>query len=149
MLALRSAWIVAVATACSGSHKPAPASGDTAPTGASTATGDAAETGTACEPGRCLADISATVKQQRPAARACFDAAAAQNPALEGGRLIINFRIDAEGKVSEVSQGMQDNQISDEGVVACVGDVIEKLQFAKSPAGKATRAYHQFEFARR
>jgi hypothetical protein len=140
VLALRSAWIAAVAIACSGSHKPA----TTAP-----ATGDGAETGTACEPGRCLEDISATVKQHRPAARACFDAAAAKNPALQGGRLIINFRIDAEGKVSEVSQGMQDDQISDEGVIACVGGVIEKLEFARSPAGKATRAYHQFEFARR
>jgi hypothetical protein len=140
MLALRFAWIAAVATACSGSHKPATTA---------TATGDDAGDATACEPGRCLEDISAAVKRHRPAARACFDAAAAQNPALQGGRLIINFRIDAEGKVSEVSQGMQDDQITDESVIACVGDVIEKLEFARSPAGKATRAYHQFEFARR
>jgi hypothetical protein len=139
MPALRFA-LLAVAIGCSTRHKPAtPATAEPAST----------EAGTACEPGRCLDDISNAVKEHRPESRACYDAAAKQNPALQGGRLIINFRIDASGAVTETSQGMQDNQINDEAVIACVSDVIKRIKFATSPAGKATRAYHQFEFADR
>jgi hypothetical protein len=136
---IRALLIVAV-VACGGS-KPTP----TAPGG-----GDAeGSEGGACEPGRCLADISSLVKERRPAARACYDTAAKANPALPAGRIIINFRIDENGAVTETSQGMQDNQVEDEGVVTCIGDVIKEIKFAKSPSGKTTRAYHEFEFSRR
>ncbi len=63
-----------------------------------------------------------------------------------GGKLFINFTIDAAGHVTEASQGMQQDQITQQEIVDCVSDVIKKITFAKSPAGKTTRAYHRFEF---
>jgi hypothetical protein len=99
-----------------------------------------------CEPGRCLDDIAKKIQERKPEARACYDAL---NTSKQKGRLVINFRIDAEGNVTETSQGMQEDQIQDETLVTCVSDVIKSVKFEKSAAGKATRAYHQFEFAPR
>jgi hypothetical protein len=98
-----------------------------------------------CEPGRCLEDISKALAEHRTESRACYDAAAKSKPGL-GGRIIINFRIDDQGNVTETSQGMQDGQIEDETLVTCVSEVIKKTSFAPSKKGKSTRAYHQFEF---
>ena len=98
-----------------------------------------------CEPGRCLEDISKAIADRRSESRACYDAAAKQTKGLTG-RIIINFRIDEQGNVTETSQGMQDDQIQDETLVTCVSDVIKKVSFAPSKKGKTTRAYHQFEF---
>lgn len=100
-----------------------------------------------CEQGRCLADISGAILQQRAKTRACYDAGRKRQPTIEG-RLIINFKIGPDGEVSETSQGMQDDQITEPGVVECVSEVIKNIKFAKSPAGKSTRAYHLFEFTR-
>jgi hypothetical protein len=111
----------------------------------------AAEAGTTtaaagCEPGRCLEDISHVIEGHRAAARACYDAGLVRQPGLKG-RIIINFEIDAAGVVAEASQGVQDNQITESGVVACVTDVIKHVEFAKSARGKTTRGYHHFDFS--
>jgi hypothetical protein len=107
--------------------------------------GEGGEGAASCEPGRCLADISTAIAEKRPQSRACYDAAVKKAPGL-AGRIIINFRIDESGNVSETSQGMQDDQITDETLVTCVSDVIKTVSFAASKKGKTTRAYHQFEF---
>lgn len=127
---MKHLWL-ALAIACGGG-KPAPTAGGT----------DAAS----CEPGRCLEDIAKAVSARKPEARACYDAL---NTSKVKGRLVINFRIDADGNVTETSQGMQEDQIQDEMLVSCVSDVIKSVKFAKSSAGKSTRAYHQFEFSPR
>ena len=57
--------------------------------------------------------------------------------------------LDAGGNVTETSQGMQDEQLTDETLVTCVSEVVKTVKFATSPAGKNTRAYHQFEFSPR
>jgi hypothetical protein len=125
--------VLLLAIACSGKSKPPVTSGD----------GD----GPACEPGRCLDDISRAVSEKKPAARTCYEQGKARTPTIEG-LLVINFTIDPEGAVTETSQGMQDNQISDQGVIDCVSELIKTVRFGKSAAGKTTRAYHRFEFAR-
>lgn len=127
------------AAACSSGHAT-----KTTPSGG----GNDDTTGGNCEPGRCLSDISKLISEHRDETRGCFDIAKAQNDKLKG-RLIINFRIDKDGNVTETSQGMQEDQIQDEALVACVSEAIKKLKFAASPAGKSTRAYHQFEFGSR
>ena len=99
-----------------------------------------------CEPGRCLEDISKNIGERRADARACYDTARKRDPKLQG-KIIINFAIDSEGVVGETSQGMQDGQIEDQEVVACVSEVIKTVRFAASPKGKTTRAYHRFEFS--
>lgn len=111
--------------ACGGSSKPATTGGEPA---------------SDCDPGRCLDDISKVVAEHKPAARECAKTAK--------GRVIINFKIDKDGNVEEAGQGMQEEQISDPAVVSCLEDVIKQIKFAPSPKGKATRAYHQFEFGK-
>ena len=59
---------------------------------------------------------------------------------------MINFEIDASGRVAAASQGLQDDQINEPSVVDCVVGVIEKLEFSASARGKETRALHRFEF---
>jgi hypothetical protein len=116
--------------ACPGKKSTTPAGGDD---------------GTQCEPGRCLDDISQALAGHRAESRACYDTAAKKTPNL-AGRIIINFRIDEQGHVTETSQGMQDDQIQDQDLVNCVSEVIKKVTFNPSSKGKTTRAYHQFEF---
>jgi hypothetical protein len=99
-----------------------------------------------CEPGRCLPDISKAIGERRDDARKCYEDGRKRDPKL-AGKIIINFAIDAEGVVGETSQGMQDGQIEEPGVVECLSQVIKTVRFAASPKGKTTRAYHRFEFA--
>lgn len=97
-----------------------------------------------CEPGRCLEDISKLIGERKADTRACYDAARTRAPTL-AGKIVINFAIDSEGVVGEASQGMQDDQIQDAELVACVSEVIKTVRFPASPSGKTTRAYHRFE----
>ena len=83
--------------------------------------------------------------QHRPAKR---ERVRRREPKL-AGQLVINFEIDAEGNVVDTRQGMQDGQLEDEGVVTCVSDVVKKIKFAKSAAGKSTRGYPRFEWTAR
>jgi hypothetical protein len=112
----------------------------TPPSGGTDGSGEAST----CEPGRCLEDISALIAERRADTRACYDAARKRTPTL-AGKIVINFAIDSEGVVGEAEQGMQDDQIQDAELVTCVTEVIKTVRFAKSPAGKTTRAYHRFE----
>lgn len=116
--------------------------GGATPAATSPSSGD----GTDCEPGRCLEDISNAIKPHRPKARACYDAALAKQPELPGNRILVNFRIGADGVIVDASQSVKDDQIEDAEVVACVIDVIKGVTFAPSAKGKTTRAYHVFEF---
>lgn len=128
--------VVVAAAGCGGSK---PAAGAAEPEESSIG-------GEECEPGRCMEDISALVKERRPEARLCYEAGHLRDPSLEG-RLIINFEIDESGTVVDASQSAQDDQIADEEVVACVADVIKGITFAPSKRGKSTRAFHRYEFA--
>ena len=120
--------LLCLIVACSGS-KPAPT-----------------QPGSDCEPGRCLADISKVVSVQRPAAKACYEAGLKRDPAIKGGRIIVNFDIDPEGATSSVAQSTKSDQIEEADTVACVVDIVKQLKFAKSAKGKTTHAYHAFEF---
>jgi hypothetical protein len=129
------------------------ACGSSKPATTTTATGD--DSGepegepARCEPGRCLDDIRAAIGERRPQARACYDEGRKRQPALAGGKIIINFAIDAAGTVVDADQGMQDDQITEQGIVDCVTEVIKQVQFSPSAKGKTTRAYHRFEFSAR
>jgi len=130
----RLAWVAIAVIGCSGKPKqPATVTG---------------ADGKTCEPGRCLEDFSKQISERKPQTRACYDAFLVSKPGVKG-RVVINFRVDPNGDVTETSQGMQDAQIDDETLVACISDVLKTVKFAKSATGKATRAYHQFEFSPR
>ena len=123
--------VVVALVACSGGKKPATVVG---------------ADGNACEPGRCLEDFARQIGERKSETRACYEAMLTQKPKLEG-RLIINFRVGPDGSVLDTSQGMQEDQISDESLVECVSDVLKSVKFSKSASGKTTRAYHEFEFS--
>lgn len=118
--------------------------GNPAASATTTTAGDQGSTDD-CEPGRCLEDVSARVNERRAEARACYDEGVKRIPELQG-RLIINYEIDPDGTVVDASQSAQDEQITDEEVVACVEDVIRQIKFPASRRGKRTRAFHRYEF---
>jgi hypothetical protein len=97
------------------------------------------------EPGRGPADIRAIIVAHRDEARACYDKALNTHPGIEGD-LVIQWTIDPKGKVTQVSADAARSQISEAGVIACVGDVIRKVQFAASPGGYETKAFYPFNF---
>jgi hypothetical protein len=97
------------------------------------------------EPGRGPADIRAIIVAHRDEARACYDKAVDAHPGMEGD-LVIQWTIDPKGKVTQVSIDAARSQISEAGVVACVGDVIRRIQFAASPGGFETKAFYPFNF---
>ena len=137
--------LVVLLAACGGGKK-----ADTTPTGGDGGSGggggDTGDGASACEPGRCLDDIKRLIAERKSDSRACYDAARKRNAGL-AGKVIINFAIDSEGVVGETSQGMQDGQLEDQELVACLSAVINTVRFAASPKGKTTRAYHRFEFS--
>lgn len=104
-----------------------------------------AEKASCDEPGRCLEDISNTLSAYHADARACFDKEHTKNPKLKGGAMKVQFTIDADGKVKDLSESSSD-EITDPDVVQCVEGVVQKVQFPASAHKKTTRAYHKFEF---
>ena len=128
-----------VAAACSSKPK------QTTPVEPTGGGGDETTDETPCEPGRCLPAIPKAIGERRNDARKCYDEGRKRDPKLPG-LLVINFAIDSEGVVGETSQGMQEDQLTDQQVIDCVSEVIKTVRFAKSAAGKTTRAYHRFEF---
>jgi hypothetical protein len=97
------------------------------------------------EPGRGPADIRAVIVAHRDEARACYDKALDAHPGIEGD-LVVQWTIDPKGNVTQVSLDATRSQITEAGVVACVGNVIRKVQFAASPGGFETKAFYPFNF---
>jgi hypothetical protein len=97
------------------------------------------------DPGRGPADIRAIVIAHRDEARACYDKSLAAHPGIEGD-LVIQWTIDPKGVVTQISEDTARSQITEASVVACVGDVIKKIQFAPSPGGFETKAFYPFNF---
>ena len=97
------------------------------------------------EPGRGPADLRAIVIAHRDEARACYDAALNTHPGIKGD-LLIQWTIDPKGNVTQFSQDTERSQITEPSVVACVGNVIKKIQFAPSPGGYETKAFYPFNF---
>jgi hypothetical protein len=97
------------------------------------------------EIGRGPEDIRAIIMARRDDARACYDAALKDHPGIEGD-LVIAWTIDPKGNVTQTSLDTSRSQITEPGVVACVSDLIKKVQFAPSPGGYETRAFYPFNF---
>jgi hypothetical protein len=97
------------------------------------------------EPGRGPEDIRAIVMAHRDEARACYDSALKDHPGIEGD-LVVAWTIDPKGNVTQVSLDTSRSQIVEPTVLACVSDIIKKVQFASSPGGYETRAFYPFNF---
>ena len=97
------------------------------------------------EAGRGPEDIRAIVIAHRDEARACYDAGLKDHPGIEGD-LVIAWTIDPKGNVTQAASDSSRSQIMEPTVVACVTDIIKKIQFAASPGGFETRAFYPFNF---
>lgn len=114
----------------------------TAPPGSSSA---APKGPHAHEVGRQPEDIRAIIMARRDEARACYDAGLKDHPGIEGD-LVIAWTIDPKGNVTQAALDSSRSQIVEPSVVACVTDIIKKVQFAPSPGGYETRAFYPFNF---
>jgi hypothetical protein len=97
------------------------------------------------EAGRGPEDIRAIIMARRDEARACYDAGIKDHPGIEGD-LVIAWTIDPKGNVTQAAIDSSRSQIVEPSVVACVTDIIKKVQFASSPGGFETRAFYPFNF---
>ena len=59
---------------------------------------------------------------------------------------MIQWTIDPKGNVTQASADSTRSQITEPTVVACVTDIIKKIQFAASEGGYETRAFYPFNF---
>lgn len=97
------------------------------------------------EVGRGPEDIRAIIMARRDDARACYDAGLKDHPGIEGD-LVIAWTIDPKGNVTQAALDSSRSQIVEPTVVACITDIIKKVQFAASPGGYETRAFYPFNF---
>ena len=97
------------------------------------------------DPGRGVDDIRAIIVAHRAEAQSCYDRALADHPSI-GGDLFLSWTIDPKGTVTQVASDVSRSQITEPQVIACVSDVIRKIQFAASPGGFETRASYPFKF---
>jgi hypothetical protein len=97
------------------------------------------------EPGRGPEDIRAIIMAHRDEARACYDAAVKDHPGIEGD-LVIAWTIDPKGNVTQVGADSSRSQIAEPGAIACISDIIKRIQFASSPGGYETKAFYPFNF---
>jgi hypothetical protein len=94
--------------------------------------------------GRNLDALSALVRAHRPDVRACYDAGRKQHPELSG-KLNITVVIDPKGTATDV-QYINDSDIQDPGVLACVSDIVKKIAFGPNPVGRNTIFNYRFKF---
>jgi hypothetical protein len=109
------------------------------------ASADAAKPAHGHDVGRSPQDIRAIIQAHRDEARACYDAGVKDHPGIEGD-LVIEWTIDPKGNVTQTSLNSAKSQIVEPTVVACVSDVIKKIQFNASAGGYETRAFYPFNF---
>lgn len=113
--------------------EPAPGSGPTAP-----ADTKGAET-------RTMEVIAATVKENRKAARKCYDDARKDLKDLKGD-VVIHFVLDPEGKVKKAELNQERSTLKSPAVVDCVIGVIKGISFPKSSRAMETTANYPFNF---
>jgi hypothetical protein len=97
------------------------------------------------EAGRGPSDIRAIVVAHRDEARACYDQALSEHPGIEGD-LVVGWTIDPKGNVGQTALDASRSQITEPTLVACISDIIKRMQFAVSPGGFETKAFYPFNF---
>jgi hypothetical protein len=97
------------------------------------------------DPGRAAEDIRAIVIAHRDEARACYEKSLIAHPGIEGD-LVMRWTVDPKGAVTQVSNDVARSQIVEPSVVACIADILMKIQFAPSQRGFETKAFYPFNF---
>ncbi len=97
------------------------------------------------DPGRGPDDIRAIILAHRDEARACYDNALTDHPGMEGD-FVMSWTVDPKGNVSQIGLDVSRSQITEPTVVACVSEIVRKIQFPASPGGFETKASYPFNF---
>jgi hypothetical protein len=97
------------------------------------------------EPGRAVKDIQVIVQSRRDEARACYDAALANHPGIEGD-IDIAWTIDPKGNVTDAHVDSSRTQILEPSVGTCISSIISRIRFAESAKGFETHAHYPFNF---
>ena len=127
-------------TAKSGDSAPSAAAAEPAP-----GSGPAAPADTKGVETRTMEVIAATVKENRKAARKCYDDARKDLKDLKGD-VVIHFVLDPEGKVKKAELNQERSTLKSPVVVDCVLGVIKAIQFPKSSRAMETTANYPFNF---
>ena len=90
-----------------------------------------------------LQGITAVIKQNRAAFRACFDKWSRQHPGVNG-RVTLTFYLDPDGNLDEPNA--DEKGFAAPEVAACIEDVSQKLRYPQSASGKFTRFTYPFDF---
>jgi len=97
------------------------------------------------DPGRGPEDIRAIIIAHRDEARACYDKALIDHPGIEGD-FVMSWTVDPKGNASQIGLDVSRSQITEPTVVACVSEIVRKIQFPASPGGFETKASYPFNF---
>jgi hypothetical protein len=81
----------------------------------------------------------------RDEARKCYERGLIGHPGIEGD-LVVRWTIDPKGTVTQVTSDTARSQIVEPSVVACLADVLKRIQFAPSQRGFETKAFYPFNF---
>jgi TonB family protein len=130
------------ASESTGSPEPAAAStGESAPVLAPSAQpGEPATSDT-----RSKAEIQRIVADNRHKVRACYDAALATNPGIQGD-LVVSFVIAPDGTVKQAEVNWSESELHVPELDTCAVDAIKTLQFPASSRGLESKVNFPFNF---
>ncbi len=97
------------------------------------------------EPGRTVLDLKTIVSSHRDEARACYDAALANHPSIEG-TIDIRWTIDPSGKVTDADLDTSRSELVEPSVANCLIGIIKGIHFNASVKGFETKAHYPFNF---
>lgn len=89
--------------------------------------------------------IQQVIADNRHKVRACYDAALANNPGIQGD-LVISFVINPEGDVKEAEVNWAESEIHIPELDTCAADSIKALKFPASSRGLESKVNYPFNF---
>jgi hypothetical protein len=88
-------------------------------------------------------ELARFLRQRKMAIQSCYEKELKRNPTLRG-RIVVRFVITPQGRAQEID--IEENTLGNEGVAACIRNVVRSWTFPFSPSGGVTVAY-PFVFA--
>ncbi len=107
--------------------------------------GDPAASDPAANDTRGKAEIQRVVADNRHKVRACYDAALATNPGIQGD-LVVSFVIDPDGTVKQAEVNWSESDLHIPELDACAVDAIKTLEFPASSRGLESKVNFPFNF---
>ena len=91
-------------------------------------------------------EIRLVVRAKLPQVRACFDAGLARTPEL-GGRVVLRFTIGPNGRADSSSISVEEDELGDPQVAACLCEQLATWQFPQPRGGEPITIAYPFAFS--